>query len=183
MKNSQPVHLFFKQDDIQKQVIEKDDSSTAYIIFQNNAIQAKFTNLLQEHEIVKNDRDSLEEDNDRLQKSKTCLQGYVKNEFIRAGCYKSLLKVNKEANKYRYQMILVGNLASVVYAMIALCNVTLYSKFIVITGTATVHAFYFYKQFMKAKALVDKGTLREYTREISEIEKSSKLLEDLIDNF
>ncbi len=183
--NSQPVHLFFKQDDLDKNVMNKDDTSTAYIIFQNNAIQAKYTSLLKDHENIKNDRDLLEEDNDRLQKSKTCLQGYVKNEYIRAGCYKGLLKVYKEANKCRHKMILVGNIAAIVYGMLALSLLTfnMYVRMTIFIGVSTGHAFIFYKQFTKARMLLEKGTLKEYTKEIAEIEKSSKLLEDLVDNF
>ena len=185
MSNSQPVHLFFKQDDLDKNVMNKDDSSTAYIIFQNNAIQAKYTTLLQEHESVKNERDILEDDNDRLQKSKTCLQGYVKNEHMRAGCYKGLLRINKEANKCRHKMILVGNLAAIVYGFLAflLVNYNMYLRTTIYVGVSTVHALTFHQQFTKARFLLEKGTLKEYTKEIGEIEKSSKLLEDLVDNF
>ena len=181
--NSQPVHLFFKQDDLDKNVMNKDDASTAYIIFQNNTIQAKYTTLLRDHENVKNERDVLEEDNDRLQKSKICLQGYVKNEYIRAGCYKGLLRVHKEANKCRHKMILVGNLAAITYGMLSLLTFTMYVKITIFVGVSSAHAVIFYKQFMKARSLLEKGTLKEYTKEISEIERSSKLLEDLVDNF
>ncbi len=183
--NSQPVHLFFKQDDLNNNVLNKDDASTAYIIFQNNTLQSKYTTLLRDHENIKNERDVLEDDNDRLQKSKTCLQGYVKNEYIRAGCYKGLLRVHKEANKCRHKMILVGNVAAVMYGVLSLSllSLTMYVRMTIFVCVSSVHAVIFYKQFVKARSLLEKGTLKEYTKEIAEIEKSSKLLEDLVDNF
>lgn len=178
-----PVNLFIKQSDIDDNVLNKDDSSTAYIIYQNNIIQGKYHKLISEYNELKNEKDTLEEDNDRLEKSKTCLQGHVKNEFIKATCYKELLTNTTEMLSEQMKMFLICNLVSILYMIVPFMNLSHHYSLVLILTIVTVHTSIIMKGYEKMVEMKKDEKIKKIEDEITEIEKSSKLIEELVDNF
>jgi hypothetical protein len=178
-----PINLFIKQTDIENNVLNKDDSSTAYIIYQNNVIQGKYHKLISEYNELKNEKDMLEEDNDRLEKSKTCLQGHVKNEFIKANCYKELLTNTNEILNEQMKMFLVCNVLSILYMIIPFLNLSYHYSLGFLITTVTIHSSIIMKGYNRIIQLKKDDEIKKTEDEIMEIEKSSKLIEELVDNF
>jgi len=178
-----PVNLFIKQSDIDNNVLNKDDSSTAYIIYQNNIIQGKYHKLISEYNELKNEKDTLEEDNDRLEKAKTCLQGHVKNEFVKSICYKDLLTNNTEILREQMNMFLVCNLISILYMIMPFLNLSHHYSLAFLLTTVTMHSSVIMKGYERIIELKKDEKIKKIEDEIMEIEKSSKLIEELVDNF
>lgn len=89
-EESAPVQMFFSTNDIKKNVIPKEDTSTSYIIFQNNELHTKLQELKNEMNEVNEEKADMENEISSLTRARTCLQGYVKNEFDLARCWKTL---------------------------------------------------------------------------------------------
>ena len=178
-----PLNLFIKQSDIDNNVLNKDDSSTAYIIYQNNIIQGKYHKLINEYNELKNEKDNLEEDNDRLEKTKTCLQGHVKNEFIKATCYKNILTNTTEILNEHMKVFLVCTLVSTFYMIIPFMNLSRHYSFAFLLTIVTMHSSLLMKGYDRIIKLKKDEKIKKIEDEIMEIEKSSKLIEELIDNF
>ena len=178
-----PINLFIKQTDIDNNVLNKDDSSTAYIIYQNNVIQGKYHKLISEYNELVNEKDMLEEDNDRLEKAKTCLQGHVKNEFIKANCYKELLTNTTEILNEQMKMFLVCNLLSIFYMIIPFMNLEHHYSLTLLMTIISIHSYVIIKTYNKITTLKSEDKIKKIEDEITEIEKSSTLIEELVDNF
>tara|TARA_B110000037_G_scaffold57559_1_gene70194 strand:+ start:6917 stop:7477 length:561 start_codon:yes stop_codon:yes gene_type:complete len=178
-----PINLFIKQTDIDNNVLNKDDSSTAYIIYQNNIIQGKYHKLISEFNELRNEKDTLEEDNDRLEKTKTCLQGHVKNEFIKATCYKDLLTNTSEILNEQMKMFLVCNLMSIFYMIIPFMNFTINYSLAMILTIVSIHSSIIINTYNKINLLKTDEKIQKTEQDIDEIEKSSILIEELVDNF
>ena len=82
MSNEQHIKMVLTNEkDIQSKVLTKDDQTTAYIILQNSKYQSMIENITNENIELKRQADDQESELDSLSRSKTCLQGYVKNEY------------------------------------------------------------------------------------------------------
>lgn len=178
-----PINLFIKQNDIDNNVLNKDDSSTAYIIYQNNVIQGKYHKLISEFNELKNEKEMLEDDNDRLQKTRTCLQGHVKNEFIKATCYKDLLDNTTVIVNEQMRMFLICNLMSIFYMLIPFMNLTYYYSITLLFTIVSIHSSIIFKTYTKIHKLNTNERILQIKEDIVEIEKASTLIEELVDNF
>lgn len=182
--SSTPISMFFCQSDIEKNIQskDKDDKSTQYIIHQNNVLQTKYVNLLKEFNELKAEKDLLEDDNDKLQKSKTCLQGHVKNEYIRANNYKMILKHKAECLSAFLILFFVYNVIASMYMIIPL--LTADPNYIVasIITVMAVHVVFLYYGTVYFKRINDQD-VKKLVIENKEIEDSNKYLEELVDNF
>ena len=179
-----PMSLFFCQSEVDKHIQNKDDKSTAYIIHQNNILQTKYVDLLNEFNELKAEKDSLEEDNDKLQKAKTCLQGHVKNEYIRANNYK-MIAGNTEKGMYTLiKFMFSGNIvATPMYMAVPfITDNKLYTLMILLT-VVTIHATTLYKGLVELKRIAYAANITKIVMDNKEIEKSNTYLEELVDNF
>lgn len=185
-ESSTPISMFFCQSDIEKNIQskdkDKDDKSTQYIIHQNNVLQTKYVNLLKEFNELKAEKDLLEDDNDKLQKSKTCLQGHVKNEYIRANNYKMILKHKSDCLSAFLILSLVYNVIATMYMIIPLLTTDPHYIMASITTVMAVHGVFLYYGMMYFKRTQDEE-VKKLVIEIKEIEDSNKYLEELVDNF
>lgn len=177
-----PVQLFFANGKNENEV-PKDNSSVSYIIMQNDVLHQKYDCMKNELNELKVEKDELEIDNDRLQKSRTCLQGYTKNEFIRANEYKKLNKMYKNAFKLLTHYFYTCNIISIAYVIIPYLSIPYYVLPFTTTSILSVHIFILYKTESNVKKCLEKSLIFKSTKEINSIEKSSKLLEDIIDNM
>lgn len=178
-----PVQLFFANGSKNENEIPKDNSSVSYIIMQNDVLHQKYDTIKSELHELKVQNDELETDNDRLQKSRTCLQGYTKNEFIRANEYKKLNKMYKNAIKLLTHYFYTCNIISIAYVMIPYLSIPFYVLPFTTTSIVSVHIFMIYKSEKNLKSTLEKSLIFKSTKEINAIEKSSRLLEDIIDNM
>jgi hypothetical protein len=178
------VSMFFCQSDIEKnfQDKDKDDKSTQYIIYQNNVLQTKYVNLLKEFIELTAEKDLLEDDNDKLQKSKTCLQGHVKNEYIRATNYKMIIKQKAECLSAFIILLFAYNVIATMYMIIPLLTT---DRTYIVASIITIMVFqvvclYYGMVYFKR---INNQAVKKLTTENKEIEKSNKYLEELVDNF
>ena len=182
--SSPPISMFFCQSEIDKtmQSKEKDDKSTLYIIHQNNVLQTKYMNLLAELNDLKVEKDLLEDDNDKLQKSKTCLQGHVKNEYIRANNYKTILKHKSKHLSLFLNLFFAHNAIATIYMIIPFLAMDPDYTMALIISVMTVHVASLYYGVVYFRRTNDQD-VEKLIIENTEIEKSNKYLEELVDNF
>ena len=96
-----PIKMFISQSEI-NEVLTKDNQTTAYIILQNNVLIQKHLDLIKENHELINQTEELTSYTDRLEKSKICLQGYVRNEHDLVLKYKKLYKIQNTTQSEIY---------------------------------------------------------------------------------
>ena len=179
-----PVKMFFSSSEIKEKVVPKDDVSTAYIIFQNNELHTKLENVKNDLIEVTTEKDELENEVDSLTKTRTCLQGYVKNEHIIgsnwkkiAMCYHSVLKkYNKNMNiQYLVNIIFVLLISSII-------NYELRISIAIIYSTSNIYVNY--KRGIELnKQWLQNVDILGYQTEIKNLDKSNSYIDELIDNM
>ena len=101
-----PINVFFSEQGFTKGTSDtknKNDNYGAYIIHQNNELHQKLSDLKKKYNSVVVERDFFEQEVDALTKSKTCLQGYMKNELALTENWKYLSEKYVEGiDKYFY---------------------------------------------------------------------------------
>jgi hypothetical protein len=178
-----PVNFFIKQNQIEEAISKTEDTSTAYIILQNNILQSKYIEIVKLNVELTNKYEELENDNDALQKSKTCLQGHVKNEFYRAENYKSLEDFKTKTISKFIKLLFICNLISIFYMMLIFTPFEFKyecSLLIIITG---FHIYILYDRTNKICKAIKNNKINDIISDIKEIENSNKYLEELVDNF
>lgn len=181
-ESAKPISMFFCQSDIEKNSLNKEDKSTQYIIHQNNVLQTKYVNLLQEFNELNAEKELLEEDNDKLQKSKTCLQGHVKNEYIRANNYKMILKHKAKCLSAFLILFFVYNVIATIYMIIPFLTADPNYIMAFIITVMAVHFGFLYYGTVYFKRINDQD-VEKLVIENKEIEDSNKYFEELVDNF
>jgi len=183
-KEQVPVNMYFSSNEIKKNVLPKEDRTTAYIIFQNNELHTKLEALKKEMQEIVEERDDIERDVSSLTRTRTCLQGYVKNEYELAANWKLL------ATSYKEHLIKFekGWALSCVVNMLFMCIIcminhhvfrnTLMSIYIPIKlalNGIQIHKLHvsWYKS-EKNKQLIDI---------IEKIDKSNMYIQELVDNI
>lgn len=180
-----PVQLFFANGNNSTNENNKDTSnaSVSYIIMQNDVLHQKYDSVKTELNELKMEKDELETDNDRLQKSRTCLQGYTKNEFIRATEYKKLNKMYKSAVRLRTFNFYTCNIISMAYIIIPYLAIPSYVLPFTTTAILSIHVYILYRCDHNIKKTLERSAILNSQKEINIIEKSSKMIEDIIDNM
>jgi hypothetical protein len=186
MDSSVPVSFFLKKSDIDENVIDKKDvtdKSTAYIIYQNNTLMKQFHEVMQENNALKSEKEELEEYNDKLEKGRTCLQGYVKNEHDTVDKYKKLNEIYlKSINKWKGFMAM-SHVFTLVY-IIMLCA-TLKMRFIIpmlcLLGTQIYWCMNTYTPIVEF--YTKSSEIKELKETIAKNKKNIVYLDDLIDNI
>ena len=177
------VNLFISQQEIDKKVLNKEDSSTAYIILQNNVLQEKYDKISKKLYDITNVKDTMEEDNDRLEKSKICLQGYVKNYFTLASNLRKIADVQKTITKICKKIAFESNLTTFIIAFLSINNYSFYIKVCLINTIILVYSIRLYSDISNIKLLKTDVHYLKMLEENDEITSSSKLLDEIIDNF
>jgi hypothetical protein len=167
-------NLVLKQNDIEDNVLKKDNASVAYIIHQNNNILSKYEEIKNDNEELKRNISELEDDNDRMQKSKVYLQGLAKN-------YSILAKHRLTIQKHQKKMLF--------FAFAYICFLQVLSIFLLILQLAKLSMFPFVMiQFASFAYVSVKYAFKEpkhvdfAKKEIGIIEKSNDHINDLIDD-
>ena len=180
-----PVKMYFTTNELKKDVLPKDNSSTAYIIMQNNKLHACVKDLERQLSECENDKRTAEDEVDSLTKSRTCLQGYMKNELEYAENWKTVANIyQSQLNRY-IDVIVKALLLNMFYIiLLSICPYSIRIKITLTMMYLTMMGYYcgnnlynIYFNHTKHHALL------EVNKEITKIEKSNLYIQDLIDNI
>jgi len=190
---SVPVNFFLTKKDIEENVVSNmksgsqgQDMSTVYIIYQNNHLVTRINEVTLENTKLKQEKDEQEEFCDKLEKTRTCLQGYVKNEYERANKYKQLSTIySHNLNLQENRNLLTHALTAIDMTIVVLLhflikNTTLIATILVCyTGYTLIMLGRLYRATKTNKsreviALLD---------DIKKTEQSNVYIDELIDNM
>lgn len=181
-----PINLFIKQSEIDDKVLTKNDSSTAYIILQNNVLQTKHAHLVSSYNQLKSEKEGVDDDCEKLEKAKTCLQGLVKNENSRADNYKKLFGNSELGISRMIKLFFTCNIISVLYFFVPFVpfDTNQYYRLSLALTIMVIHATVICKGAMQLYVIFfNNEEVKTAKYENDEIEKSNKYLDELIDNF
>lgn len=179
-KAVQPMNIYIGQKDIEKKFPNNDSNDyTSYIIYQNNHLLNQITDLIKENNEIQVKHDEIEEYSGKLERGRTCLQGYVRNENYIGGKYKELSVIY--GNKITHLKILntVGILFNLLFFIFYFINIPAKTSKYFITSLALLVPFLIKKninQLSKCQELV-------IIDEINKYKKANNYIDDLIDNI
>lgn len=180
-----PVKMYFTTNEIKKDILTKDNSTTEYIILQNNKLHAYVKDLERKLNECETEKKEAEDEVDSLTKSRTCLQGYMKNELEYAENWKKVANIYNTQLK-RYTDIAVTSLFLNLFyiVLLSVCPYSIRIKLTLTTMYITMMTYYcgmnlynIYYHHTKHHSLID------VKKEITKIEKSNLYIMDLIDNI
>jgi hypothetical protein len=173
--------MFYNKDSISNMMKNSENKSMDYIIMCNNELQTKFQALLKENQEIKEEMSGLEEEVDSLSKSRTALQGYMKNELEYALCWSNNCSVYKELF-YQNTWILLAHIVIQLCVMMTIAMIPIeyetlfiriYAPIYIVVSTGNLWNIYNAPQSLTKK---DSET-------ILKIEKANQYIMDLIDNI
>jgi hypothetical protein len=184
METSAPVNMFFSTNEIKKTVLPKDDTSTAYIIFQNNELHTKLDELKKEMNEMAEEKNEMETEIGSLTRARTCLQGYVKNEYELAASWHSL------ATSYKYHIsvyekkwaisCMINIFAMLLFSMVDNSNFRMVLVSLYIPTAVAINTLEIRKLNLGWK---NNETNKENLEKIEKINKSNLYIQDLVDNI
>lgn len=176
-----PPRTFFDSSKVDALLSKRDDSSMNYIILMNNELHQKYQKSISEKNEMERTNDTLEHDVDCLSKSRTALQGYIKNEIEYAKCWMENCRVYKtlynnalahiciQVGLQLFIIMLLSNLSSSYHHVVLL----IYIPLLLIGSTHTLRAM-----CMRAQILTEANR-----KTIAKVEKANIYVMDLIDNI
>ena len=173
------------ENEMRKEVLSKDDPTTAYIILQNGKYQQMIEEVTNENISLKQTLEEQENELDSMSKSKICLQGYVKNEYEYAQNWKFISTFYKEIMNKSYPMItafILANMISIIIGMIGVSNINHLKMFISISNAVLVVVYTKY-MYMIYHAIYKNKEILKIMEEMKRIERSNQYIQDLIDNI
>jgi hypothetical protein len=179
-----PLKMLISTDEIRKTLLPvSEQTSTEYIILQNNKLHARLLSNKEESMHLQQQIDELELEVDSLTRTRTSLQGYVKNEVELAENWKSLAKSHKYIHSkiaMHSNVMTILNILIMILSMlipnhtwvvcILICNIT-------ITMFIQVNA---YTNFKKQENSPANNKIIET---IKKTELSNTYIQELIDNI
>ena len=187
VNNTIPVNFFLSKKDIEENVVAKNagiDTSTAYIIYQNNHIIQKINEVLIENAKLHQEKEEKEEFCDNLERTRTCLQGYVKNEFERANKYKKLYDIYAAEHSKKEKQYLHFYIYTTVY-MLFLAATDIRNVML----STMIASFVVYNMYLMVyvhsprHSAINTNEVKELVDSIKKTEQSNIYIEDLIDNM
>ena len=183
--NKPEYSLFIKQSDIDNVIqSSNDDKSTAYIILQNNELHSKYNALSREITELASEKEELEDYNDKLERSKSHIQGITKNQYLIS------LEKSKETAFYKncYQYLYINYLEScllhIPYNFLIIFSI--FSFKVKLSIFFITYSFFFNRSFDVYKFRKESLTGKKITEikdELTNLDKSNDYLHELIDNF
>lgn len=173
--------LFYDKDAVTNIIKNGDNKSMEYVIMSNNELQTKYQTILEENHILKTQNDELEDEVDSLSKSKTVLQGYVKNELEYSKCWSNKCNVYEDLF-YNSTWVILLHMVIQLCILIMLSIIPIdYERAFILTYTPVyifVSMYNLFKMNQETKRLTKKDS-----EEILKIEKANQYIMDLIDNI
>jgi len=186
-REASEIKMFISQPEIDE-IMKKDDNATAYIIQQNSILVQRNIDLVQKCDELEKDKEELESYNDRLEKTRTCLQGYVRNEHDVVLKYKKLYNSQINTfNTYHSEFIYTQIIPIIMFLMSLFGNylyninntilVTLYVAFM------TCHCVLIYSTYIYLHQCRNTVEIKEILEDIAKTKQSNSYIDDLIDNM
>lgn len=181
-----PINVFFsEQGTYETKSKNKDkDHLGSYIIHQNNELHQKLSDLKQKYNDVVVERDFFEQEVDALTKSKTCIQGYMKNELALTESWKYLSETYLEGikkHKFAWMICLVEYIMATLLVFIFphtnFGNIMMYLYVPVLAMYNLLKLKQFMYDFEKNTLIVDAKN------NITKIDKANMYVLELIDNI
>lgn len=162
-------------------ILNKDDKAVNHIIEQNTRLQKTIDEMKEELSEVKSEKQELEDENDGLNKSKTILQGYMKN-IYELNKIEKQLKKNNETMYYNYKRMFYTLFINSIMFYILLMNVNNpMMQMASYIGYATIiitYAFYNYKNEQKMTAKNN-----QLIKNLNVLIKATDMVNDLFDSL
>jgi hypothetical protein len=181
------IKMFLSQSEIDE-VMKKDDNATAYIIQQNSVLVQRNMDLIQKCNELENEKEELESFNDRLEKTRTCLQGYVRNEHDMVIKYKKLYEYqNNTFNVYHREFIYTQSIPIIMF-ILTLFGKYLYNINYMFLVTVNVlfmsfHCLIIYSTYIYLHKIRNTREIKEILEDIVKTKQSNSYIDDLIDNM
>ena len=186
-RDASEIKMFISQPEIDE-IMKKDDNATAYIIQQNSILVQRNMDLISKYDKVEQEKDELESYNDRLEKTRICLQGYVRNEHDMLLKYKKLYEhQNRVYNVYHSEFMYTQIIPIIIFILSLFGNylykinkafvVTVYISFI------TFHCIIIYSTYIYLHNTRNTSEIKEILEDIAKTKKSNSYIDDLIDNM
>ena len=186
-RDSSEVKMFISKPQIDE-VMKKDDQSTAYIIQQNSVLTQKILDLTQELNEMEKEKEEIETYSERLEKTRTCLQGYVRNEHDTMLKYKQLYENEKKMMYLYYNEFLITQIIPLIMFIIVLFGKKLYilniyflSTLYIIMASSYVIIIYASHTYLHNNRHTTE--IKEIIDTITKTTQSNIYIDDLIDNM
>ena len=182
--SNKEYNLFIKPTKIDDIIANKDDKSTAYIILQNNTLHTKYQEITQKNTELTSENDELESLNDSLERSKSCLQGVAKNQYLLSQ------EKTKQVEYYKYQVHncydqnKLINILTIPYVLLILFHITNFKVLLtimIIISSSQINQYIENTKWMKQ--LTNNENIVKIEEEIKLLDKSNDHLHDLIDSY
>lgn len=182
--SNKEYNFFIKPTEVDNVIENKDDKSTAYIILQNNTLHSKHQELKEELETIKNERDELESLNENLERSKGCIQGLAKNQYLLSQEKTKQVSYYKKQLNYLYDQNEIIYYMSIPYILLILFHITnMKVSITVMIMTTAAQINHYIKNYNWMKQLTKNNDIKEIEDEIKALDKSNDYLHELIDNY
>lgn len=158
-----------------------DDRMVGYVIEQNQTLHADLERIKEEHKELQSEIETLEHDNDTMQKSKTVCIGYLKN----MNEINLVRKDMVERYKAMYNRILLVCVINMVTALafnsivLAVPNVMLQAAYSAVFGLVALYAARVTHRYHTAGLVA----ISEMKDKLVKLEKANDLVMDLFDNM
>lgn len=169
-------------------IIKDDNPAFKFIVLQNDELHNKNKELTIELENVRTKIEEVDTYNDRLEKQKIALQGYLKNEIILAKTYKDLCNnykklselYNRERIKERYVSIFIGLL----FISYLFCYFSIYlSLFILLGNCYNIIKYVQIKNINGNNLTYINQQISKSRKEVESLVKANNLLDQLVDDL
>ena len=183
---STEVKMFINQREIDE-VMKKDDQAIAYIIQQNSRFVQLNLDLNKKCDELDREKDELETYNDRLEKTKTCLQGYVHNLFDLLTKYTELYDLQKKVIKQYHVQFLFTQIVPLLLFIIGIVGSCIYTfpVYIILTiyiCLLTSHCVIVYNKYTYLRNTHNANKIKVILEDIAKTKKSNSYIDDLVDN-
>jgi hypothetical protein len=183
-----PINVFFSEQGFTKGTSDtksKNDNYGSYIIHQNNELHQKLSDLKKKYNSVVVEKDFFEQEVDALTKSKTCLQGYMKNELALTESWKYLSENYLEGmNKHNHAWMLcfveyIINI-TLVFSFSYNCNFTKLIMFLYVPMSMVYNIL---KMIQYTRDFKKNSLITDAKNNILKIDKANMYVLELIDNI
>lgn len=182
--SNKEFNLFIKPTEVEDVIANKDDKSTAYIILQNNTLHSKHLEMLEELKEVTNEKDELESLNESLDRSKSCLQGIAKNQYLLSQEKSKQVEYYKRQVNTMYMQSEFLHFLTLPYILLIMFHISNFKILIAsVICITTVQINAYYENHLFIKNLSKNEDIKKIEDEIKTLDKSNDHLHELIDNF
>lgn len=180
------IKMFISQPEIDE-VMKKDDNATAYIIQQNSVLVQRTMDLIKQCDELEKEKDELESYNDRLEKTRTCLQGYVRNEHDMALKYKKLYNYQNSVFNMYHEEFMYSQLVPIALLLLGLLVQSVCLNYVFVMslyiGFVSLHCIIVYSSYVYLHKKRNNEYVKEILEDIAKTKQSNTYIDDLIDSM